>query len=455
MPSLEPPTTRLTNFQHMFRSLRGRNFSLFFFGQGVSVVGTWMQSTALAWLVYRITNDPLMLGLVGFAGTIFSFLISPIAGVFTDRWNRHRALVAMQALSMLQAGVLAALTLSGTIQVWHILALAVFIGVVNAIDIPNRQSFVVHMVPKREDLPNAIALNSFLFNSARLVGPPIAGYIIWAGDLSPGGTGTSAFNMRGEGFCFAANAVSYAAVIVALLAMKIAPRVNGVRRHVLHELREGFAYTMGFPPIRTILLMLAMLGFTAMPYATLIPVFARDILHGGSATQGQLMGAAGAGAILAAIYLASRRSVRGLGILIGSAAVLLGAGLIVFGLSNIPALSMAILALVGFGQMTQMAGSNTMLQTIVDDDKRGRVMSFYTIAFMGTAPFGNLLAGWSAKHIGAPRTVMIGGAICAICGLLFIRNLPNLRKHVRPIYVRMGIIDEESPIPQDAVEENK
>jgi predicted MFS family arabinose efflux permease len=250
-------------------------------------------------------------------------------------------------------------------------------------------------------------------------------------------------NVHGEGLCFAANAISYAAVIVALLAMKIAPHVNGPRKHVLHELREGLAYTVGFPPIRTLLLMLGLLGFTAMPYATLLPVFARDVLHGGPETQGQLLGAAGAGAILAAIYLASRRSVRGLGILIGLAAILLGAALVAFGASDIPAVSLAILTLVGFGQMTQMAGTNTMLQTIVDDDKRGRVMSFYTIAFMGTTPFGNLLAGWSAKHIGAPHTVMIGGTICAICGLLFIRNLPNLRKHVRPIYVKMGIISEE------------
>ncbi len=442
MPSSEVKTTRLSNLQHMFRSLRGRNFALFFFGQGVSVIGTWMQSTALGWLVYKLTNDPFMLGLVGFAGTIFSFLISPIAGVFTDRWNRHRALVAMQALSMLQAVVLAALTLTGTIHVWHIVALAMFIGAVNAIDIPNRQSFVVHMVERREDLPNAIALNSFLFNSARLVGPPVAGYLIWAGDRAAGGAGASAPVARGEGLCFAANAVSYAAVIVALLAMKIAPRVNGVRKHVLHDLREGFAYTVGFPPIRTILLTLAMLGFTAMPYTALLPVFARDILHGGPATQGQLLGAAGAGALVAAIYLASRRSVRGLGLLIGLAAILLGTMLIAFGASNITGLSLAILAVLGFAQMTQMAGSNTLVQTIVDDDKRGRVMSFYAISFLGTAPFGNLLAGWLAKHIGAPRTVMIGGAACAICGVLFTCNLPNLRKHVRPIYVKMGIIDD-------------
>ena len=453
MPSPEPPTTRLTNLEHMFRSLRGRNYLLFFFGQGISNIGTWMQSMALGWLVYKLTNDPFMLGLVGFAGTIVSFLISPIAGVFTDRWNRHRALVAMQALSMLQAGVLAALTLTGTIQVWHILALAMFIGAVNGIDIPNRQSFVVQMVQRREDLPNAIALNSFLFNGARLLGPPVAGYIVWAGNRATGGTGGAALNVHGEGLCFLANAVSYAAVIAALLAMKITPRVNAPRKRVLHELREGLAYTVGFPPIRTLLLMLALLGLTAMPYATLLPVFARDILHGGPETQGQLLGAAGAGALVAAIFLASRRSVRGLGLLIGLAAILLGAALVAFGLSNIPAVSMGILAVLGFGQMTQMAGSNTMLQTIVDDDKRGRVMSFYTIAFMGTAPFGNLLAGWSAKHIGAPHTVMIGGAICAICGILFVRNLPNLRKHVRPIYVRMGIIDEESPIPRDAVRE--
>jgi hypothetical protein len=312
------------------------------------------------------------------------------------------------------------------------------------------------MVPRREDLPNAIALNSFLFNGARLLGPPVAGAIIWAGDRSAGGAVGSSLNMHGEGLCFLSNAVSYAAVIAAVLAMRIAPRGHGPRKHVLHELREGLAYTMGFPPIRTILLLLGTLGFVAMPYATLIPVFARDVLKGDSNMQGYLLGAAGVGAIIAAIFLAARRSVRGLGKLIGVAPILMGVGLIVFGFSNIAAISLPILAVIGFGQMTQMAGSNTLLQTIVDDDKRGRVMSFYTLAFMGTGPFGNLLVGYLAKPkvLGAAMTLAICGTVTALCGVLFLSYLPRLRAHIRPIYVKMGIISDMPPIPKEAVEED-
>lgn len=441
----------------MFRSLRGRNYALFFAGQGVSVVGTWMQSTALSWLVYRLTGDPFMLGLVQFVAQLPAFLISPIAGVYADRWNRHKMLLVMQSLMMLQAVSLTLLTLTGQIQVWQIVCLALFMGMLNAVDIPNRQSFVVQMVPRREDLPNGIALNSFLFNGARLVGPSIAGFVIWAVDPPhQPGTPLTAADMRGEGLCFLSNAISYAAVLAAVLAMRIAPRAIAPRKHVLHELRDGLRYTMGFPPIRTILLMLAMLGMVAMPYATLVPVFARDVLHGDSKMQGYLLSMAGCGALVAAIFLAARSSVRGLGRLIALAPVLMGASLIVFGFSQTAWLSLPVLALIGFGQMTQMAGSNTLLQTIVDDDKRGRVMSFYALAFMGTGPFGNLLVGYLAKPdvLGEQWTVAIAGAITAGCGLLFLSYLPTLRRHVRPIYVKMGIISDIGMIPKEAAEED-
>ena len=418
--------------RHMVRALRGWNYSLFFVGQGLSLIGTWMQGAALGWLIYRLTGSKLMLGLVGFAGQIFSFLVSPFAGVLTDRWNRHRMLIAMQALSMLQAVLLAAVAFRAHVDVWHIVALVTFLGLVNAVDIPNRQAFVADLVERREDLPNAIALNSFAFNGARLVGPALAGVVIF---------------LSSEGACFVINAVSYLAVIGALLAMRITPRPQRPRRHLLHDLKEGFLYSFGFPPIRYVLLNLALMGLVAMPYAVLIPVFARDILKGDAVTQGLLISAAGVGAIVGALFLASRKSVLGLGRLVAAAPALLGAGLIAFSLSRFLWLSLPMLMVVGFAQMVQMAGSNTILQTIVDDDKRGRVMSFYTIAFMGTTPFGNLAAGALAQRFGAPLTLICGAVICILASAAAVASLPLLRRHVRPIYVKMGLLSETPPIP--------
>lgn len=407
------------------RALKHRNFRLFFSGQLISLVGTWMQQVAISWLVYRLTNSPFLLGIVVFSGQIPTFLLAPFAGVLADRWNRHRILVITQTLSMFQAFVLAALVLTGRVEVWHIIVLAAAIGVINSFDIPTRQSFFIHMIEKREDLGNAIALNSSLVNSARFLGPSIAGVLIAA---------------AGEGVCILINAISYIAVIAALLMMRIRPeKKERKRRHVLRELKEGFDYAYGFPPIRTLLFLISLISLAGSPYSVLMPVFARDILHGGPHTLGFLMASAGIGALTGTVYLASRSTVRGLGKVIVLATATLSAGIIAFSLSRYTALSMFFIFFAGFGMMVDMASCNTILQTIVDDTLRGRVMSFYTMSFMGMAPFGSLLAGYAASRIGAPDTLVIGGACCFVGAILFARNLPKLKEHIRPIYAKKGI----------------
>ena len=454
------------NLKHMLRALRGRNYALYFLGQGLSLIGTWMQSVSMGLLVWKLTHSEMALGLVGFASQIFGFLVTPFAGVFSDRWNRRRLLVITQTLAMIQAGLLAVLTLSGVVQMGHVFALVTFLGLVTAFDIPTRQSFIVQMVERREDLPNAIALNSFIFNGARLVGPFIAAMLI------PLIGGRFERPYAGEGACFALNAASYLAVIGALLAMRLpAWQPSPNQQHVLHSLREGFHYSFGFAPIRILLMMLGLTCLVAMPYSVLLPAIAAKTLHAGQTeiplmalgkfrimlkyenTVGILVSSAGTGALLGALLLASRKSVVGLGRLIGVAMVVLGLGLIGFALSHRVWLSMPLMLMVGFGFMVQMASSNTILQTIVDDDKRGRVMSFYTMAFLGTAPFGALLAGGLATRIGAPTTVLLSGAVALAGSIIFATRLPQLRKHVRPIYVKMGIISE-TPIPKVAAEED-
>ena len=412
----------------IFRALYHRNYRLFFGGQGISLIGTWMQQIAMSWLVYRMTSSAFLLGLIGFSSQICSFFFSPFAGVISDRWNRHHILVVTQSLAMIQAFVLAILTLMGMIGVHHLIVLSLFLGFVNAFDMPTRQAFVVEMVEKREDLGNAIALNSFLFNGARLVGPSIAGLLI---------------SILGEGMCFLLNAVSFLAVIMALLAMKMTPhKRESEKTRVLQGFKEGFIYAFGFPPIRTILFFLSWLSLVATANTTLMPVFAKDILHGDAKTYGFLMAAIGVGAIIGAIYLASRRSVLGLGRIIAIASGIFGVGLISFSLSHALWLSLLLLLLTGFGMMVHMASSNTILQTMVDDDKRGRVMSLYVMAFMGMAPFGSLAGGSLAGTIGAPSTLIIGGASCILGSFLLMRKLPSLREMGRPIYMRKGILSE-------------
>ncbi|MFA5143545.1 MAG: MFS transporter [Candidatus Omnitrophota bacterium] len=412
----------------IFRAMRYRNFRLFFIGQGISLVGTWMEAVAMSWLVYRMTNSPLVLGIVGFSSQIPTFIFSPFAGLLADRVDRRKILIVTQSLLMLQAVVLTVLTLTGTIAVWHIIVLGVVLGLINSFDIPARQAFIVEMVEKKESLANAIALNSLMFNVARLIGPSIAGVII---------------AIMGEGICFLLNAVSFTAVIASLAAMDIKRRASEKTPiRLFDELREGFLYTFGFQPIRFIILLLAVISLMGASYIVLMPVFAKDVLGGGPETFGLLMAAIGVGALAATIYLASRKSIVGLGGMIPVCASIFAAGLIAFSFSRSLWLSVLLLAISGFGFMTHMAASNTILQTISDDDKRGRVMSFYTMAFMGMAPLGSLLAGTLANKIGAGNTLIIGGVCCVLASGIFATKLPLIKKQIHPIYRKMGIIPE-------------
>lgn len=399
-----------------------------------------MQRIAMPWLVYHMTGSALLLGVVGFAGQIPTFLLAPVAGVLTDRLSRYRVLVATQIISLVQAAVLAWLCLAGVIQIWEIVVLSVILGCVNAFDVPARHSFVIDMVEKKEDLGNGIALNSLMFNGARLIGPSIAGVMLAA---------------TGEGICFLLNAISYIFVILSLLLMKL--HIKETKKndtYILKELTDGFRYTFGFSPIKHLLILLSISSLMGMSYSVLMPVFAKEILHGGSHTYGFLMGAAGFGALLGAFFLASRESVLKLGRIVPASAVLFGAGLIGLSFSRIFPFSLVLMIFIGLGMMMQTAASNTILQTITDDDKRGRVMSFYTMAIMGTAPFGSLMAGGLAKVIGTPGTIFAGGLACIIGAMFFLRKLPELRKAVRPIYVKMGIIPEVAEGIQIASEQS-
>lgn len=418
----------MPDFSFAVRALRARNYRLFFAGQSISLIGTWMTRIASGWLMYRLTNSALLLGLAGFIGQIPAFVLGPFVGVWIDRWDRHRVLVITQALSMIQSFALAYLAIAGTITEWEIIWLSLFQGLINAFDMPARQSFVVQMVERKEDLGNAIALNSSMVNAARLVGPAIAGMLI-AG--------------VGEGYCFLTDGISYIAVIISLLMMRITvPQVRRPRRRVMHELAEGWHYVTGSLPIRSILLNLAIVSLAGMPYTTLMPIFASEVFHGGAHTLGFLMASTGVGALLGSVQLALRRSVVGLGSRIVITTALFGVSLVAFGLSHSFWASMLILPVVGFGMMQQMASSNTILQTIVDDEKRGRVMAFYSMAFQGMTPFGSLFAGELASRIGAPWTVVVSGILCIAAGLWFGVTLPSIRTVVRPIYVRLGILPE-------------
>ncbi len=410
----------------LLRALRHPNYRLYFAGQSVSLVGSWMTRLATSWLVWRLTHSAEMLGLLGFVGQVPTFLLASFAGVWVDRLDRHRLLIATQALAMVQSFTLAALALSGTIQVWEILGLQMIQGIINAFDMPTRQALLVDLIEDRADLPNAVALNSSMVNAARLVGPSLAGLLIaWVG----------------EGWCFFADGASYLAVIGSLLAMRVALRERPARsRKVFHELLDGLHYVHGFPPIRSILLLLALVGLVGMPYTVLLPIIASRTLGGGAHTLGFLMGAMGIGALSGALYLASRRTVIGLGRLIPLAAGTFGLSLIALGLSRSLPLSLALMVLTGIGFMIHMASSNTLVQTLVREDMRGRVMALYTMAFMGMAPFGSLLAGTVASRIGAPETILGCGIVCILGAGAFARQLPALREMARPVYVERGIL---------------
>jgi len=412
----------------LIRALRHRNYRLFFGGQGISLIGTWMTRIATAWLVYRLTHSAFLLGLVSFASQIPILVLGSVAGVWVDRWNRHRVLVVTQVLSMLQSFALAALALEHMITVDEIILLNLFQGAVNAFDMPARQAFVTEMVEDPGDFGNAIALNSSLVNAARLIGPSVAGLIIAA---------------VGEGYCFLIDGFSYMAVITSLLAMILTPHLPEHKHDsVLSEWREGWKYVIGFQPIWSILLLLALISLVGMPYTTLMPIFAGRILHGGAHTLGFMMGAVGVGALFGAITLAARRSVLGLGRLVPMTAAGFGASLMAFSVSQRLWLSLLLLVVTGYCFMQQMASSNTILQTIIEDRKRGRVMSFYAMSFQGVAPFGSLIAGAVASRIGAPYTLMIGGATCVVGAAIFASQLAVLRRLIRPIYAQIGIIPE-------------
>ena len=423
-----PGSSKEIAAKFILRALHHKNYRLFFGGQSISLIGTWMQQIAMSWLVYRLTGSALLLGVVSFSSQIPVFLLASIAGVYADRWNRHRMLVATQTLSMVQALTLAFLTLYGAIHVWQIIALSIFIGVINAFDMPTRQSFIVQIVDKAEDLGNAIALNSFMFNGARLVGPAIAGILI---------------GLLGEGICFLINGLSFVGIIIALLAIKVPKRKKAANTsRIWHDLKEGYSYAFGFAPMRYILLQLGLMSFMGMAYAVLMPIFAKDILHGGPHTLGFLMAASGIGALTGAVYLASRQTILGLGRFIAYASAIFGMGIIAFSLSKILIVSLFMMFITGYGMIVQMASSNTILQSIVEEDKRGRLMSIYATAIIGMAPIGNLFAGALASRIGAPNTLIVSGIACIIGSLIFAVNLPQIRKEVRPIYVKMGIISE-------------
>jgi MFS family permease len=382
----------------------------------------------MSWLIYRMTNSVFLLGLIGFTGQIPTVIFGSFAGVYADRLNRRNLLIATQTFAMLQAFLLAFLTLTGSVAVWHLIVLSIILGTVNAVDVPVRQSFVIDMVENKNDLGNAIALNSFMFNGARLVGPSIAGLLI---------------AYVGEGVCFLLNGISFFAIILALMAMRTTQKVRQQSSDaVLHELKEGFQYAAGFAPIRYIILLVGLLSLLSMPYIVLMPVFARDILHGGSHTLGFLMGASGIGALAGALYLASRKSVIGLARLITISTCVFGCGLIAFSFSRYLPLSLCLMLVTGFGMILSMASCNTIVQTVVDEDKRGRVMSFYAIAFVGMAPFGSLIGGSIAHNIGAPLTLTLCGVSSIVGAIFFYNRLPEIRKFVRPIYLRMGIIQE-------------
>jgi MFS family permease len=408
------------------RALRHRNFRLFFCGQSVSLVGTWMTRLATSWLVYRLTGSSFLLGVVSFAGQIPTFLLGPVAGVWVDRWERRRVLLVTQWLAALQSLMLARLTLSGRVTISEIVWLSVLQGLINAFDLPARQSFLVQMVGGRTDLGNAIALNSTMVNGARLLGPALAGITIAA---------------VGEGYCFLIDGLSYFAVIASLLVMKL--EVQPARKSdgsMLVQLKEGWRYVSTFAPIRTVMILFAMISFMGVPYTVLMPIFASKILHGGPNTLGFLMGAAGVGAVIAAVSLAARQSVRGLYKVIPAAAALMGGGLIAFSFSRNLWLSLALMSVTGFGMMQEYAASNTVIQTIVEDDKRGRVMSYWTMAYMGASPFGSLLAGSLAPVIGAPGTVLLCGIGCVLGAVWFWLQIPKLRPVIRPIYEQLGIL---------------
>jgi len=417
-----------SGWRSMLRAFRHRNFRLYFGGQSISLIGTWVQQVALGWTIYQLTHSSWLLGLVSFAGQVPLFILTPFAGVLIDRWNRHRTLVITQTLSLIQALILAIVVSTHVLQVWNLVVLNIFAGVILAIDLPARQTFMVEMVGSGRDLPNAVALNAFVINGGRMLGPAIAGLLL---------------TLVTPAVCFYLNAISYVPVIAALCAMHVtrSKQIAAESTH-LEQLVEGVRYAIGFPPIRAILLLVGLVSLLGMPYAVLMPIFAAEVLHGGAHTLGLLMTAPGIGALIGTAYLATRKSIYGAGTRVAVGGAIFGAGLVLAGLARNQPVALIALGFVGLGMIVQLATSNTVLQTIVDDDKRGRVMSLYTMAFMGMAPFGSILGGGLAHHIGVPATFLLGGIVCLAGAILFATKIPVLRPMVLPIYARKGIFPE-------------
>jgi MFS family permease len=431
-----PPKS--SDLSHAWRALRHRNFRLFFGGQTISLIGTWMTRVATSWLVYRLTKSSLLLGTVGFAGQIPTFLLAPLAGVIVDRIDRRKVLVWTQTLAMAQSLMLAWLTLSHRINIAEVLVLSATQGIINAFDMPARQSFMIRMVEDRADLSNAIAINSSMVNTARLVGPSLAGLLIAA---------------TNEGWCFLVDGVSYIAVIASLLMMRIQhEQLEHAGTTMVEQLRQGWDYVVSSLPIRSILLLFALISLMGWPFMVLMPIFAAQVLHGGPHTLGFLMGAVGVGSLVSALSLVVRRSVRGLLKVIPIGAGVFGAGLVAFGLSRTLWFSIPMMFVTGFGMMQGVTSSNTILQTLVDEKMRGRVMSYYTMAFVGMAPFGSLLAGALAHAIGAPRTVIISGVACILGSMWFWSRIPAIRTDMRPIYERLGIVPRTEVAIEEAAE---
>jgi MFS family permease len=417
----------LGRFPAAGRALAHRNFRLFVVGQGISVVGTWMQQIATGWLVYRLSKSSLLLGAADFTAQIPAALLLPLAGVLTDRWNRHRTVLATQALMMLQAFVLMVLTARNLITVWQILALGSVLGILSAFDATARQAFMIDMV-ERPDLGNAIAINSSVFNAARLFGPAVAGIVI---------------GLYGEWPCFLLNGLSYLAVLASLLAMRVRPAKRAAADvGIVEGLRVGFAYVAGSMPIRTILILLGIVSMMSAPLTMLMPLLATQVLHGGPYTLGMLTAALGAGALGASLFLVFRKSVLGLGGVIAAATAAFGLGMAGISLSHSLPLTLFLLFATGFAMIAQMAASNAVLQTVVEEDKRGRVMSFFALAFFGMGPLGSLLAGALAGSIGVLSTYFAFGMICLAASAVFAALLPSLRTAIRPMYVRAGILRE-------------
>lgn len=417
-PTSNSPTT--SRIRTTLRAFQHRNYRLYFFGQAISITGTWMQSIALNWLLYKLTDSVFMLGLVGFVLYAPNFFFAPIAGVFADRTSRFKMFFTAQVLAMLQALTMAVLVMTDTVQVWHIVTLAGILGVINSFDFPSRQSMVVLLVENKNDLSNAIALNSSMVNLARVLGPSLAGILI---------------ALIGEGWCFLLNGVSYVAVLGCLMAMHLRPQeATKSVGNIWGGFREGVRYAFNSPSIRPILILLAFVSVVGMPYAALMPVYARDILLGDSRTLGFLMGATGLGAITAAIYLASRQRVLGLEKMLAIAATCMGSGLIAVSFIRDFWIAVPFMYLIGIGMISQIACTNTILQTLVDEDKRGRVISLYVAAFVGMLPFGNLITGSLASAIGAPHTMLVTGMLCVVASIVFASRLARWRTFAYPIF---------------------